>query len=359
MSAYNERMVIRGGRVISSGARGANKNTILINDGSIEDIIPAIAVPHQVNVCDFPGHVISPYLCDYYLHFPALERNSFARVAERLLAHGIGKACECGDAAGTGLKAKKELCGNRDVVSAGQGLYKTCAYGKYRGRGVTGIEDARRAIEALISGGVDYIKIVHSGIYDPQADRITEGGFERSELREMIAYAQDNGLRVFCHANGAAAVREAVEEGASAVIHGLHVSDDTLSEMHDKKVLFIPALQAFRSIGRLPISSAAKNNLERATDGHLAAVSRAYEKGVTVLPGSDAGPQAIPYGASFFDELRLMVKAGVPYDEVMHMASASPLERSQRADLPILEGLTIRHVIRQGKFLFSEPTRTC
>jgi len=337
MSAYNQRMVIRGGRVISSGARGANNNTILINDGSIEDIIPADAVPRQVNVCDFPGHVISPYLCDYHLHFPALERNSFARVAERLLAHGIGKAYECGDAAGTGLKAKKELCGNRDVVSAGQGLYKTGAYGKYRGRGVTGIEDARRAIEALISGGVDYIKIVHSGIYDPQADRITEGGFERSELREMIAYAQDNGLRVFCHANGAAAVREAVEEGASAVIHGLHVSDDTLSEMHDKKVLFIPALQAFRSIGRLPISSAAKNNLERATDGHLAAVSRAYEKVVTVLPGSDAGPQAIPYGASFIDELRLIVKAGISYDEVMNIASVSPLERSQQADLLILE----------------------
>jgi len=350
MTAYEQRMVIKGSRVINAGVQHAGRNAVLINDGIIEDILSADAVPSHVRVYDFEGHVIAPYLCDHHLHFPAPARNSLARIAERLLAHGIGKAYDGGDAAGAGLEAKKELCGTIDVVSAGQGLYNTGTYGKYIGRGVIGIKNAMRAIDALLSAGVDYIKIVQSGIYDPETDRITAGGFERRELRKIIAYAQDKGLRVFCHANGAMAVQEAVEEGASAIIHGLHVSDATLSEMQDRHVLFIPTLQAFRSIRRRSGSTAARNNLERAVDGHTASVSRAYEKGVQVLPGSDAGPQFIPYGTSFIEELRLLTKAGIPYDDVIRTACIGPLERSQQADLLVLDGLTISHVISRGKF---------
>lgn len=351
MTAYEQRMVIKGSRVIGSGVQNAERNAILINDGIIENILSSGAVPAHVRVYNFDGHVIAPYLCDYHLHFPGSARNSLDRIAERLLAHGIGKAYDGGDAAGAGLDAKKELCGTVDVVSAGHGLYKTGMYGKYLGRGVIGTEDAIRAIDALLSAGVDYIKIVQSGIYDPETDRITAGGFERRELRKMIAYAQDKGLAVFCHVNGAAAVQEAVAEGVSAVIHGLHVSDATLSEMQARGILFIPTLQAFRSIGRRSGSAAAKHNIERTVDGHTAAVSRAYEKGVKVLPGSDAGPQFIPYGTSFIEELRLMTKAGIPYDDVIGTACIGPLERSQQADLLVLEGLAIRQVIRRGKFL--------
>jgi len=93
-------------------------------------------------------------------------------------------------------------------VPDAQGLYKAGSYGKYIRQCIANIEHARSVIEALISAGVDYIKIVHSGIYDPETDRITAGGFERSELGEMIAFARDEGLAVFCHANGARATRE-------------------------------------------------------------------------------------------------------------------------------------------------------
>ena len=350
-TAGSQRVFIRVRRIISSDVQHAGSNAVLIRDGIIEDIVYTDLVPSDVRVYDFSGLVMTPLLCDYHLHFSASARNSFASIEEKLLAHGIGKAYDGGDAAATGLIAKKALSGDITVLSAGRGIYKAGAYGKYIGVGVRGVEDALRVIDALRSDGIDYIKIVHSGIYDAETDRITSGGFARKELREMISYAQDNGLAVYCHANGARAVQEAVEEGAYAIIHGLGVSDATLSEMHDRKVIFIPTLQAFRSIGRLPGTAAAKNNIERTVDGHLTAVSKAYEKGVTVHPGSDAGPQFIPYGTSFVEELGLMMRAGIPYDHVIRNACSSHLEPLVPAALLLLEGLAIKGMFLQGKFL--------
>jgi imidazolonepropionase-like amidohydrolase len=202
----------------------------------------------------------------------------------------------------------------------------------------------------LISEGIDYLKIVQSGIYDPESDRVTAGGFAPGDLAAMIAYARSKGLAIFCHANGARAVSEAVQAGVSAIIHGLQVLDETLSEMARKKIAFIPTLHAFKSLHHLYSGEEARRNISRALDGHMAAAMKAYEAGVKVLPGSDAGPQFIPYGDSFISELALLLRSGMPYDAIIRSASAGPLQKLQDADFLVLEGLKIREIILRGIF---------
>ena len=87
-----------------------------------------------------------------------------AGIADRLLAHGINKAYEGGDATGAGLTAQKNLAGRLEILSSGFGICRGSGYEKYIGRGVKDIEKAKREIEAWISAGDDYIKVVHSGI---------------------------------------------------------------------------------------------------------------------------------------------------------------------------------------------------
>jgi imidazolonepropionase-like amidohydrolase len=82
----------------------------------------------------------------------------------------------------------------------------------------------------------------------------------------------------------------------------------------------------------------------------MTAVKKAHEKGVKVLPGSDAGPEFIPYGESFLDELRLFLKAGIPYEDVVKSASAGLIRKSRRADFVVLEGLTVKNVVLGGVF---------
>lgn len=351
MKRHNQRIIVRACRIVSPGDLTSDKRSVLIRDGLVEDILPDDDIPTDAQIYDFPGQVIAPCFCDHHLHFSVSAAGDISETAGRLHAHGITKAYEGGDAAGIGLGIRNCLADKLKIVCSGRGLFKAGGYGKYIGQPVTDAEQAKSAIDTLFAEQADYIKIVQSGIYDPVTDSITAGGFDRKELGEMIGYAKDKGLTVFCHANGADAVQTAVEEGSSAIIHGLRVSDDTLSEMRGRNVLFIPTLQAFRSIRRFRGSAEAMENLERAVDGHLAAVSRAYEKGVTVLPGSDAGPSFIPYGTSFIEELGLMMKAGIPYDHVIRSSAACSLERNRSADLLVLEGFEIKGVFLRGNHL--------
>jgi len=351
MNGHDQRMLIRADRVIGRGDASPHMNAVLIKGGLIEDILSEDSVPAHTKIYDFPGHVIAPFFCDYHLHFSSSAGLSTAGIADRLLAHGINKAFEGGDAIGAGLTAKKNLADRLEILSSGFGIYREGGYGKSIGRGVKDIEQAKSEIEALISAGADYVKVVHSGIYDPEDDRITAGGFERRELGEIIAYVRDRGLPVFCHANGTEAVQEAVDLGASAIIHGLQVSEETLSLIADKRVMFIPTLQAFQSLRSRAASDVSLRNLEEAVEGHMAAVGRAHAMGVKVMPGSDAGPPFIPYGSFFCDELWLLMKAGIPFEDVLRNASARAIKRDQQADLLILEGFEIRHVVRRGEFL--------
>ena len=100
----------------------------------------------------------------------------------------------------------------------------------------------------------------------------------------MIAYVRDRGLPVFCHVNGTEAVQEAVDQSASAIIHGLHVSEETLFLIADKRVMFIPTLQAFQSVRSFAGNDVSLRNLEEAVEGHMAAVGRVHAMGVKVMP---------------------------------------------------------------------------
>jgi imidazolonepropionase-like amidohydrolase len=344
-------MVIRADRVISHSAGDGHYRALLVRDGRIEDIVHEAPSFPEITLHDFDGCVITPCFCDYHLHFSQRAVESAAHVIDKLLSHGITRAYESGDLRGSGIEMKKISAGKIEMLAAGYGLFPEGGYGKSIGKGIRDAGQARSVIDALISEGINYLKILHSGIYDPESDRITAGGFAPGDLAAIIAYARGSGLAVFCHANGARAVSEAVQGGVSAIVHGLHVSDDTLSEMAEKKIAFIPTLYAFQSLHRLHERGESAHNVARALDRHMSAVGRAHERGVRVLPGSDAGPKFIPYGEAFLGEMRLLLQSGVPYDDVIRSAAVGPLQQSHDADFLILEGLEIRNVVIHGNFL--------
>ena len=344
-------MLIRAERIICHSAGEGLFQALLVRNGRIGDICRTSSSSDAVALHDFPGCVIAPCFCDYHLHFSGKAAGSGAEVVEELLSHGVVRVYESGDSQGAGLEMKTLFRKTIEVVAAGYALFHEGGYGKAIGKVIRDAAQARRTIDALIPCGIDYLKIVQSGIYDPVSDRITAGGFAPGDLKEIIAYAKDKMLPVFCHANGAQAVSEAVKAGASAIVHGLHVGDETLSEMAGKKIALIPTLYAFQSLHQLPEQGESARNIARALDGHRAAVGRAHEMGVKVLPGSDSGPKFIPHGEAFIGELGLLLQSGIPYDDVIQSASTGPLQQSHHADFLILEGLEIRNMVRRGNFL--------
>ncbi len=327
------------------------KRYILVNNGIIENISDSPPVYNGMRQLDFTGYAISPFFCDYHLHFSERALASSGKIAGTLLQNGINKVFEGGDCHLSGLEMKKLLRDKLEVKTAGYAIYKKGTYGKFIGRGVEGPGEARVLIDKLCEHGVDYIKIINSGIFKPETATVTPGGFEKKELAEIVGYARERGLDIFCHANGAGKIHDAVSAGVSVIIHGLYVSDETLAMMAEKKVGFIPTANAFAGLSGTTKGRAIQMNIDRAVEKHLPAIKKASDRGVKVLPGTDSGPHFIPYGKAYRSELRLFKNAGLPVERILSSACADQITEGMRADFLILDGLEIKKVFISGECL--------
>jgi len=329
--------------------QGLVRNKALhIKNGIISGFPDDYLINKTANVLDYPDHVITPCFCDYHLHFFNDSPEFIAAIARDLITSGIKSVLEGGDKHLTGLKLKNQLQDRLNIKSAGCAIYKKGTYGQFIGKGVKNVSEASELINQLHREEVDYIKIINSGIFDPETGEITPGGFERRELKDIVGHAKDRDLKVACHANGDQAVRDAVDAGASYIIHGLHVSDDTLSEMAAKGTSFVPTVNAFMSLHSIATDKESRENIREAVEIHVEAVGLAYVKGVKLLPGSDSGPACIPYGKAYQDELYFWQRAGIPIEHILSSAAVAPFKQGQKADFLVLDGLEVKKYFIDG-----------
>ncbi len=319
-----------------------------LSDGIIRGFYDELPPHREKNVLDYSGYRLTSLLCDYHLHFRGSTPEDFQKSADTLISAGINSVIEGGDENKSGLRARSVVRDQLRIQAAGLAIYKKGTYGRLIGRGVSDVREARELIKVLKSDGVDYIKVIHSGIFDPDKGIITPGGFERGELREIVHIASEAGLHTACHANGQQQVREAVDAGAKWIIHGLETSKDTLAIMADKGISFVPTINAFACLESRATDDTSKENVQRVVHNHMETVWNAYDSGVSLLPGSDAGPSFIPYGSSYYDELVSLSKAGLPVEYIIASA-ATPLRKGQRPDFILLKGLEVQAVFLDGK----------
>lgn len=324
---------------------------VRIKEGFITDIIPRGRINNNLTVLDFSGYRIAPCFCDRHLHFFQKNRENIEGIIHVLKSNGITNVCDGGDPHGYGMEVKKSLKDGLAVQTAGYALYKKGTYGRYIGRAVASLKEAEYMIESLYQRGADYIKVVNSGVFSPADATLSSGGFALAELKQIVAFAGARGLSVVCHANGDDAVRDAVKAGVSTIVHGLGVSSESLAIMAETEISFIPTLNAFASLASIDSEKQPRKKIREAVARHLVALMEASDRGVKVLPGSDAGPAVIPYGTSFLRELDLFEKAGMSIENILLSAAAERLIPGAPADFLILEGLNVQRVCRGGVFI--------
>lgn len=329
---------------------------LLIKDGVISEITHDIKGYEDLPITDFSGYTISPPFCDYHIHLPRRMGYQIDDLFESLASYGLLEVFEGGDKDKSGIEIRDSLRGKLRVRASGQAICKKNSYGSILGISISDSSEARDVIDGLLSWKVNYIKIINSGVFNPDTAEITTGGFSPDELKEIMEYSGSKGLEVFCHANGDRAIRDAVEAGVSAIVHGFLVSEETLHVMHERGTAFIPTINALHSLKKVYDRPDTVRNIDMFAGRHLEAISRAHEIGLRVLPGSDAGPIFIPYGSSYPEELGFFEKAGIPEGHILASAAAAagPLEVGKRADFLVLNGLSAYAVFIGGKEVFSE-----
>jgi len=348
--------LIRARGVYGLGSFPSEGTGIVINGKNIESI-GGQPFPDVIPYLDVGSCMIAPLFTDFHLHFFKRfteDRGPGGPVSDALLKAGIGTVYEGGDRQMHGMKMKGLLKGRIDVKCAGCAISLQGGYGADLGIDVRTVEEAKQTIIGLVSRGIDYVKVINSGIFLPETGTISPGGWDAGSLMKIMTCAKEQGLEVFCHANGDEAVRDAVHAGASMIIHGFFASTDTLSLMRDRGVALVPTIAALSGLRLISHDPPDRARLQDMVDRHLEMVAYAVSAGVRVLPGSDAGASFLRYGETFTDELQFLVRSGLSPEDIIETSLDNHVGPGMPADFLVLDGLKVKKVFLKGECVFEK-----
>ena len=175
-----------------------------------------------------------------------------------------------------------------------------------------GIEAVRQKVREQIKYGADLIKFMASGGVLSKGDDPQASQYSREEMQMIVSEAHRLRRKVAVHAHGSQAILWATEAGADSIEHGSFITDQDISAMKEHSTYLVPTLYTGEFLledmqalhlppflvakGREVLPAAKKN------------VSHAFERGVKVAFGTDAG--VCPHGLNA-REFNSMVQAGL------------------------------------------------
>jgi imidazolonepropionase-like amidohydrolase len=220
-----------------------------------------------------------------------------------------------------------------------------------------GPDQWRRAARLNIYNGTDNVKVVASrdiistGIATaPQATR--------EELKAAIDEAHKMGKRAIAHAQGPAAIMNAIEAGADSIVHGFFINEEC-ADMMVKKNVYLESTNLYmrmiieKGVGDLPdwmVQKAKECWEDRAKNFKML-----LKKGVKISLGSDAGVPYIRQGDNA-RELSVFVELGMSPMEAIVAATKTAaeaigvsdkvgtLEKGKIADIIIIDGSPLENI---------------
>jgi imidazolonepropionase-like amidohydrolase len=242
-------------------------------------------------------------------------------------------------------------------------------------------KEARAQVDALAKAGVDCVKAVL------EAGNPTWGQFKHLDAgiyRAVIDEARIKGLPTATHTGNAADVKMAVDAGSNSIEHGSVVDlipPETFAAMKAHNAVYDPTLSVFeamiaaregntqilnrpllqqvgpadlwtntRTVFSKPDSHADRVRLEALLETAGENLFHAYQSGVTLITGSDAGNPMVIHGPTVQRELQLWVNAQVPPAVALKAATynaAKALHQEKRIGL-IREGMDANIILVDG-----------
>ena len=315
---------------------------LLIEDGTIAEIGPAVAPDGADEIIDAAGKTVMPGMIDAHLHLMGIRaydpvlasiEDPFLRAARgvadvrKLIEAGFTSVRCAGSNLGVSLNAAVEegtIPGPRIVASnlaisqtAGHGdmhmLPADWLTGPYAGSRIAdGPDECRKAVREQIRAGAGVIKIMTTGGVLSEKDSPTHPQFVDEEVAAMVEEAHRVGLKVMSHAQSEVGIQLALRNGVDTIEHAIYLDAETIDLLLEKDAVVVPTfaiVDAIVNFGRAAgLPEYAMKKAEESHKAHLESIRRAFEAGVKIALGTDfAGPAGVAHGDNAV-ELEILVK---------------------------------------------------
>ena len=190
---------------------------------------------------------------------------------------------------------------------------------------VNSVDDAKKAVRQRYKNGADVIKITATGGVLSVAKSGQNPQFTLEEIKAICDTAKDYGMTIAAHAHGDEGMQRAVIGGVTTIEHGTLMSEKTMELMKQYGTYYVPTITAGKEVAeKAKISGyfpdiVVPKALEIGPK-ILGTFSKAYEAGVKIAFGTDAG--VFPHGLNG-KEFGFMVEGGMPAMETIQSATVT------------------------------------
>ena len=398
--------IINNGQLIDgTGAPAVPNAALVIKNGRIEFAGPAVqapAVPPDAERIDARGGTIMPGLVEAHFHatyfnIAALEDLDIKYPVEYvslLSSVNCRLALECGyTAARSGgclfnidawLKTAIEndfipgprlAASGREICSAGGLMDWNPEFRKIGMEGlvfiINGVEDARKAVRALVKDGIEWVKTYPTGdAASPDVNDHHTLCMTFDEMHAVVATAHNHKMKVTGHCRATEGIKNALRAGYDTIEHGTFMDDEAMELLLKRNTPVIPALYFEKaSVERGPefgLSQVVIDGHQETLDGGAESARRILKAGGRLGMGGDYGVGWNPHG-DYAKELVFFVKdVGLTPLEVIKCATKTgaeimgrsdefgTLEKGKLADVLVIDGDPVKNIdvlTQRAKFL--------
>ena len=336
------------GRFVDPDGPGVREGWLRIEDGRVRSL--DADPPAGAEVVEIDGW-IAPGLVDAHVHVAldggpdpvgSLQRETQNETVVRAVGHlqahlraGITTVRDLGGPYGLAIDLARAVAGGRlrgpRVVPCGRNITMTGGHGHAFGLEADGPDEVRRAARAELKAGAQVLKFMATGGVLTQGVRAGAEAFTEEELRAGAEEARKADKRTATHAQGLTGILNALRAGIDTIEHGAFDRwDDAAFELmtrRERPVWLVPTLAApdgiLRGEGRVPDWAVAKTR--PIAERHHRNTREAFDAGVAIVAGTDAGTPLNPHGG-LARELELLAEVGLPLGAVFEAATVRAAE---------------------------------
>jgi len=338
------------------GEQLIEKTSVHVKDGRIYKIGTNLAT--NVPQIAGQGKMLLPAFTNAHVHvfsMLGLMQAAKAGVMNLFDMHGV-------EMAQSGLKRYNDSTLFATLYSAGAAATAPEGHGTQFGfpsPTLTKPEEASAFVTERIQAGADYIKI----IVEPW-----KATLDRPTITALIQASHKQGRKAVVHISTLDDATFVLGEHADGLVHlwwDQKLSEATLRTLAQEEEFFvIPTL--LTSIRALKNIRAANPTASYLTDDELLVeVKKLYDAGIPILVGTDPPNVGINYGDDLYEEMALLVRAGIPMLEVLKSATSVPMVQfgiaqkgmikvGYSADMILVDGDVTKdlNVLKKSKQLF-------